>query len=164
MYLPRSKIKFFALWHSVRDGSISLSDAIASLPGQDLRIAEMKARQMLALQEKVSGKEHPETLRSMANLASIYRYQGRWKEAEELNVQVMETRKRVLGEDHPDTLTSMVNLAFTLRSQSRNQEALSLIRTCFEVQRRVIGPRHPDTESSLKTLNKWQMENIEIGV
>ncbi len=24
--------------------------------------------------------------------------------------------------------------------------------------------QHPDTESFLKTLNEWQMENIEIGV
>ncbi|OCK72871.1 hypothetical protein K432DRAFT_38395 [Lepidopterella palustris CBS 459.81] len=49
----------------------------------------------------------------MANLASTYIDQGRWKEAEELDVQVMETRKRVLGEGHPDTLTSMANLAST---------------------------------------------------
>ena len=48
----------------------------------------------------------------MANLASTYRNQGRWKEAEELDVQVIETRKRVLGQAHPDTLTSMNNLAF----------------------------------------------------
>jgi hypothetical protein len=47
----------------------------------------------------------------MANLASTYRNQGRWKEAEELFVQVMETSLRVLGQEHPDTLTSMNNLA-----------------------------------------------------
>ena len=45
MLLPRSKIKFFSLWQRVRDGSLSLNDAIASLPQQDMRIAEMKARQ-----------------------------------------------------------------------------------------------------------------------
>jgi hypothetical protein len=33
----------------------------------------------------------------MANLTSTYRSQGRWKKAEDLEVQVMETRKRVLG-------------------------------------------------------------------
>jgi hypothetical protein len=38
---------------------------------------------------------------------------GRWKEAERLRVQVMESRKRVLGEEHPDTLTSMANMAST---------------------------------------------------
>jgi Tetratricopeptide repeat len=48
------------------------------------------------------GEEHPDTLASMANLASTYRNQGRWKEAKELEVQVIETRKRVLGEEHPD--------------------------------------------------------------
>jgi len=60
----------------------------------------------------------------MANLASTYRHQGRWKEAEELDVQVVEKRKRVLGQEHPDTLTSMNNLAWTLKSQGRDDEAL----------------------------------------
>jgi len=59
------------------------------------------------------GVEHPSPLTSMANLASTFWNQGRWKEAEELEVQVMETRKRVLGQEHPSTLTSMANLAFT---------------------------------------------------
>ena len=44
--------------------------------------------------KRVLGQEHPDTLTSMANLASTYRSQGRWKEAEELEVQVMEARKR----------------------------------------------------------------------
>ncbi|KAF2268799.1 hypothetical protein CC78DRAFT_454713, partial [Lojkania enalia] len=55
----------------------------------------------------------------MANLASTYRNQGQWKEAEELEVQVMETRKRVLKDEHPHTLTSMANLASTYRNQGR---------------------------------------------
>ncbi|KZL79726.1 tpr domain protein, partial [Colletotrichum incanum] len=53
----------------------------------------------------------------MANLASTYWNQGRWKEAEELEVRVMEMRKRVLGDEHPDTLTSIANLASTYRDQ-----------------------------------------------
>ena len=40
---------------------------------------------------------------------------GRWKEAEELEVQVMETRKRILGEEYLDILTSIHNLAFILK-------------------------------------------------
>ena len=35
--------------------------------------------------------EHPNTLTSMANLASTYRNQGRLMEAEELEMQVMKT-------------------------------------------------------------------------
>jgi hypothetical protein len=57
------------------------------------------------------GAGHPEPLICMANLASTYWNQGRWDEAEELFVRVMETSLRVLGEEYPDTLTSMASLA-----------------------------------------------------
>jgi Tetratricopeptide repeat len=48
--------------------------------------------------KRVLGQEHPDTLTSMANLASTFWSQGRWKEAEELEMQVMETSVRVLGQ------------------------------------------------------------------
>jgi Tetratricopeptide repeat len=69
--------------------------------------------QELEMTKRVLGHEHPDTLTSMGNLASTYWNQGRWTEAEELNVQELETRKRVLGYEHPDTLTSIGNLAST---------------------------------------------------
>src|SRR5437588_738312 len=50
----------------------------------------MKAR------KRVLGQEHPDTLTSMANLASTYRNQRRWKEAEELEVQVVETKRQTV--------------------------------------------------------------------
>jgi hypothetical protein len=55
-------------------------------------------------------------LTSMSNLASMYSSQGRWKEAEPLEIQVIETRKRVQEEEHLDTLISMANLASTYRN------------------------------------------------
>jgi hypothetical protein len=69
--------------------------------------------------KRVLGKEHLDTLTSMANLASTFWNQGRGKEAKELFVQVMEMFKRVLGEEHPDMLTSMNNLAFTLKDVAK---------------------------------------------
>jgi hypothetical protein len=35
------------------------------------------------------GVDHPDTLTSMANLASTYKNQGRWEEAEQLLMQVI---------------------------------------------------------------------------
>ena len=64
--------------------------------------------------------QHPS---ASTNLASTYRSQGRWKEAEELFVQVMETRKRALGQEHPDSLTSMGNLASAFWNQVSRQKA-----------------------------------------
>lgn len=92
----------------------------------------------------------------VAEFALAFSEAGRWKEAEELEVQVMETRKRVLGEEHPDTLTSMNNLAFTLKSQSRNEEAISLMNRCLKLRTQVLGPKRPNTKTSLEALHEWQ--------
>jgi hypothetical protein len=107
--------------------------------------------------------EHPDTLLSMGNLASTYRNQGRWKEAEELELQVIEMRKRVLGVEHPETLLSMNNLAFAWKSGGRDREALALMEECIQLRTRVLGPHHPHTASSLAALNEWQMESLELG-
>jgi len=62
------------------------------------------------LRKRVLGQEHPDTLSSMTNLASTYRNQGRWNEAEQLQNQVMDLRMRVLGQEHLHTLTSINNI------------------------------------------------------
>ena len=49
----------------------------------------------------------------MGNLALSYNNLGRWNEAEELEVQVMDMRKKLLGAEHPDTLISMESLTGT---------------------------------------------------
>src|SRR5215469_224881 len=68
---------------------------------------------------EVLGAEPPDRLTRMANQALSYFNQGRWEEAEELDVQVMEMRKRVLGAEHQDTLTVTANLAATYFYQGR---------------------------------------------
>jgi hypothetical protein len=77
-------------------------------------------------EKRVLGEEYFDTLTSMASLAVTYWNQGRWNEAEKLEVQVTEATKRVLGKEHPDTLTSMGNLASTYRNQGRSKEAEEL--------------------------------------
>jgi hypothetical protein len=88
--------------------------------------------------------------------------QGRWEEAEQLEVQVMETCKTKLGADHPDTLLSMANLAFTLESTSRHAEAIDLLRTCVAKQQRILGPAHPHTVSNSNTLLEWETGDLAI--
>jgi tetratricopeptide (TPR) repeat protein len=105
-------------------------------------------------------------------LASTYRNQGRWKEAEELDVQVVETRKRVLGTEHPDTLTSIANLASTYRNQGRWKEAEELFVQVVETRKRVLGTEHPHALISIANLastyrnqGRWkEAEELEVQV
>ncbi|KAF2022483.1 hypothetical protein EK21DRAFT_83286 [Setomelanomma holmii] len=77
---------------------------------------------------------------------------GRYNEAEELFVQVMETRKRVLGKEHPFTLTSMANLASMYRNQGRWKGAEELEVQVMETSSRVLGKEHPSTLTSMAHL------------
>ncbi|KAH8882111.1 hypothetical protein GQ53DRAFT_753939 [Thozetella sp. PMI_491] len=97
----------------------------------------------------------------MANLASTFWNQGRWEEAEKLDVQVMETSQNKLGADHPDTLTSMNNLAYTWKSQGRDSDALAMMKGCVQAQQRILGQKHPNTLSSLETLETWTRSGVD---
>ena len=59
--------------------------------------AENKTKMSVDMRKSILGAEHPDTLSSMRNLASTYSKQGRTKEAEELQVAVLEANKKVLG-------------------------------------------------------------------
>lgn len=82
-------------------------------------------------------------LDSTGMLAIAYRLDGRWKEAEQLEVQVMETRKTKLGDDHSSTLTSMANLASTYLKQGRWEEAEQLEVQVMEMSKTKLGDDHP---------------------
>lgn len=134
--------------------------------------AERLQEEAAALRNGLLGSEHPDTLTSIANLASTYRDQGRWKESESLLVQVVETRKRVLGQEHPSTLTSMANLASTYCNQGRWKEAELLGVQVMEARKEVLGLEHPSTLTSMSNLastyqnqGRWnEAESLEVQV
>jgi tetratricopeptide (TPR) repeat protein len=121
---------------------------------------------------EILGAEDEETLSSTAMLAIAYRLEGRWEEAEQLDVQVMETSKTKLGADHPDTLTSMANLASTYRKQGRWEEAEQLEVQVMETSKTKLGADHPDTLTSMTNLastyrkqGRWkEAEQLEVQV
>ncbi|CAN9174148.1 unnamed protein product [Alternaria alternata] len=103
--------------------------------------------------------------------ATLYS-EGRWKEAEELEVQVLQTRKRVLSDEHPDTLTSMNNLASTYSNQGRWKEAEELEVQVLQTRKRVLSDEHPDTLTSMNNLastysnqGRWkEAEELQVQV
>lgn len=107
--------------------------------------------------------ENPANLINMDNLASTYSYQGRWKEAEEVEIQLMETRTRILGSEHPDTLTSMANLSLVWKSQDRVPQAIGLLDEYVKLRRRILGIDHPITLCSSTALTTWQTEILNVN-
>ncbi|KAI0388617.1 hypothetical protein F5Y17DRAFT_191065, partial [Xylariaceae sp. FL0594] len=105
-----------------------------------------------ALANSLSGQEDEARINLAEKCALTLVTDGRYNEAEELFVQVMETRKRVLGAEHPDTLASMANLASTYSNQGRWKEAEELEVQVIKTIKRVLGAEHPFTLTSMANL------------
>ena len=133
----------------------------SNLSGVDEKYRNILSEFLLVLAQrryddsKILPIEHEERLAAMSSLASSYRNQGRWTEAEKLEVQVMETRKRVLGEEHPSTLTSMNNLAHTYKVMDRHDEAVELMTIVVDLRTKKIGANHPHTLNVVDSLTAW---------
>src|SRR5271165_5125741 len=69
--------------------------------------AEPLFRQVVDIQRRGSGPEHPDTLESMSNLAGFRRDTGKYAQAEALCSETLEIRRRVLGPEDRSTLLSM---------------------------------------------------------
>jgi hypothetical protein len=64
MILPQSKIKFFTLWRKIRDGLLSIDEAVALLPRKDMVIAGMKAKRVRSVDE--AGGSPPVTMQDQS--------------------------------------------------------------------------------------------------
>ena len=78
----------------------------------------------------------------MANLVVTYNNQGRWKEAEELQLRAQVLCRRVLGAEHPDTLTSMAHLVVMYMTQGRQNDAQDLALQVKVLHLRVLGENY----------------------
>ncbi|KAG8710775.1 hypothetical protein FRC09_020939 [Ceratobasidium sp. 395] len=84
--------------------------------------------------------------------ARVYRANGRWKEAEVLEVRVLDSMKQTLGELHRYTLKSMSNLAITYRKQGRWDEAEALGVRVLAAEKQTLGELHSYTLASMANL------------
>jgi hypothetical protein len=75
-----ASILYKAAWYAWRIGN--------GVEAEQMSVQAMKARR------KFLGRENEDTLLSMARVRLAYKLRGRWDEAEELEVQVMETSKK----------------------------------------------------------------------
>ena len=57
----------------------------------------------LSIRRRLLGADHPDTARSLNNLAGLYRAQGRYAEAAPMLMEAVEIMERVLGAEHPNT-------------------------------------------------------------
>ena len=85
--------------------------------------AEPLAVEVLAARQRSLGEDHPDTLRSLHNMATVLDALGRDAEAEPMYLKVIATKRRVLGEHHAQTAVSNWRLAQMYVEQKRYTDA-----------------------------------------
>jgi tetratricopeptide (TPR) repeat protein len=67
---------------------------------------------------KSLGKDHPSTLITVNNMASVYDNQGDYSKALEWYIRALAGLEKSLGKDHPDTLTTINNMAWVYATKA----------------------------------------------
>ena len=128
--------------------------------------AESRYRREVETIGSILGDNHRLVQELRRQLSLLMAGEGRWKDAEKLQVRMIELDKRVTNEG----LTS--NLAETYRNQGRWEEAEQLEVQVMETYKRVLGAEHPNTLISIANLastyrdqGRWkEVEQLEISV
>jgi serine/threonine protein kinase/tetratricopeptide (TPR) repeat protein len=114
--------------------------------------AEPHLKTAVELREKALGADHPDTLTSVNDLATLFEAKADYTAAEPLYERALAGRERVLGADHPDTLGSINNLAQMYAAVGKFEAAEPLLKRALAGQERVFGPDHEDTLTTVNNL------------
>jgi tetratricopeptide (TPR) repeat protein len=118
----------------------------------DFAGARLLYERSLAIREQVFGDEHPETAKTMNDLALLLRAQGDLEGARPLFERALAIRQKVLGPEHPGTANSLNNLANLLQRQGELAHARVLFERALTIREKVLGPEHPVTARSRNNL------------
>jgi hypothetical protein len=76
----------------------------------------------LEIREQQLGANHPDTARSLNDVAVLYKEQGKYIEAEPLLVRALAICENILGQNHPTTQTVRANYAFLIQAMGHDSK------------------------------------------
>ena len=109
--------------------------------------------QTIAQQDQEAlGKEHPNYLVDLNNIAGIERLMGRWNESRDHYKEALKLASSLWGESNPETLAITNNLALLTENQGLFEEAEPLYIKSLDLAKKTLGKDHPTTFSLMNNL------------
>ncbi|KAJ5288687.1 hypothetical protein N7478_001717 [Penicillium angulare] len=109
--------------------------------------------------ERLLGSEHEYSMAAREMLALAYADAGKLREAESLQLGILEIYKRTLGEKHQNYVSHMHSLANTYQRQGRLQDATSLKIRALEIRKNTLGDDDPLTLKLLGSLASTYLDH-----
>jgi tetratricopeptide (TPR) repeat protein len=101
--------------------------------------------EVLAVERRINGDDHPATLDCINNLAPLHSDMGNHDLALSMYSEALAKRRRLLGDEDPETLIVIGNLAAVHSDMGNLDLALPLHEEALAGRRRVLGNAHPHT-------------------
>jgi hypothetical protein len=109
-------------------------------------------RRLESLWTQQLGANHRQTLHLRFHLANVLRSQGRFADARDIDVDVLERQRQVLEPGHPHMLMTAGGLAADLRALGEFDLALERDRETYERFKELFGEEHPRTLAAANNL------------
>ena len=129
----------------------------------DIATAIQMYKKLIIDQERVSGKDGPETLDTRNDIAYWTGKSGDPKKALKLSEELLPDRNRVLGSNHVGTLTTRSNIAYFTGETGDSVTALSLFEVLLIDYERMLNIDHPETLRIRNNIAYWTSCNDVDG-
>lgn len=109
---------------------------------------------------KALGRDHPQSLIALHDLALVLELKRKFAESEDTFKDVLSGRERVLGKHDPSTCCTAFCLADLYHKLNRNDEALRLFEYALEGYTTSLGPDHKNTKIVRKKIKNIKQSNF----
>jgi CHAT domain-containing protein len=107
------------------------------------------AERLLALFEKVWGKDDLYVATPLNTLANLHQLQGNYEKAESLYLRSLAIRKKALGDVHPDVAQTLSNLAQLYRRRGSYEQAENLYILALTIHEKALGREDKEVATDL---------------
>ena len=117
----------------------------------------------VAIDTRLLGPEHPNTLSSLNHLANLLFNLGDISDADSIFLRVKDASERTLGLEHPDTLSFLNNFAILRKNTGDLATAENLYNTALERSERTLGNDHSKTLSIMNNLASLLLRKNDLS-
>ena len=110
---------------------------------------EELCREILEIQERHLGPEHPDIATTLDRLSGVLQRKLRYEDALEVATRALELRRRVQGEEHPLTGDAWSRVAIQHDRLHHTEQALDAARRAQAIFEASLGSNHPKTLEAL---------------
>lgn len=117
----------------------------------DYRRAQVSLERAIVIRQKIFGKEHQATARSLTDLGVILYAQDKFELAQRCYERALAIQENHLGE-HSDTATTLNHLGYLLQWQGELDKAQACHEQALAIRQKTMGEEHPFIAHSLCNL------------